>query len=175
MRVIAYLHERDNHTSENVCEKNPSGNNVARIRESLEKDWFYAAEGSIVSIVFHRAEVPGCKKVFCILDLLVPSNPGSRCAVQRACITFSSIHLIPARANHCSFFFALFVRRFNRVPFHASRIPGTSGASRYMPQISRVRQGSLVYSTKDEFASPIFFLSALGYTLCAVLARLIIF
>lgn len=55
-------------------------------------------------------------------------HPGSE---RTQCITFSSAHLISACVDHYSFSPSLCVRRFSRVPFHASHILSISGASRY--------------------------------------------
>lgn len=97
-------------------------------------------------------------------------------AVRRMCITFSSAHLISAWCGSLLFFSLcalvdsiafLFMRlTFSAHPEHRAIRSQTS---------HRVRERSLVYSIKDGFSSPIFFLVALGYTLCAVLARLIVF
>lgn len=133
-------------------EKSSSGKRRAykgKFRERFISRW----QGSIVS---RRAEAS--KK-----SLLFASRVGAY-VMRRACI--SSAHLISACVDHYSFSPSLSIQ---------SRSFSCVSHSRHIRSIAlyvrrhRVRQRSLVYqvySIKNEFSSPIFFLVALGYTLC---------
>lgn len=79
-------------------QKNSSGNSVTYRRESLKKDWFNAAKGRSRS--FLVTQKPRERKLF--------ASRVAAYAVRRACITFSSAHLISARVDR--YFFSLFVR-----------------------------------------------------------------
>lgn len=141
---------------------------ASHIRESLEEDWFYDVEGRSSRSFLVAQKSRERKKALCIQS--------------RSACSATHVHHFQFRPFHFSpsgllLFFSLFVRRFSRVPFHASRIlRHIRRIALYSAETShRVRQRSLVYSIKNGFSSPIFFLVALGYTLCAILARLIIF